>query len=81
MFTDSDAKITATLAAPDRLRINLLPTPLGIPTRDPSFSWRMRVTESSTDEIQTGYRICIADRRASFEEDYLLDTGWIASDF
>lgn len=80
MFTDSDAKITATLAAPDRLRINLLPTPLGIPTRDPSFSWRMRVTESSTDEIQTGYRICIANRRASFEEDYLLDTGWIASD-
>ncbi|MBQ7338118.1 MAG: family 78 glycoside hydrolase catalytic domain [Clostridia bacterium] len=80
------AKITApaqtapTLAAPDRLRINLLSTPLGLPTADPSFSWRMRVAESSTEEIQTGYRICIADRQASFEEDYLLDTGWIASD-
>ena len=80
MYTDSDAKVIATLAAPDRLRINLLPAPLGIPTEDPSFSWRMRVTESSTDEIQTGYRICIADRRAALEEDYLLDTGWIASD-
>ena len=80
MFTDSDVKPVPTLAAPDRLRINLLPAPLGIPTYNPSFSWRMRVAESSTDEIQTGYRICIADRRASFEEDYLLDTGWIASD-
>ncbi len=76
----SPAQGAATLAAPDRLRIDLLPCPLGISLANPSFSWRMRVAESSTDEIQTGYRICIADRKASFEEDYLLDTGWIASD-
>ncbi len=84
MFTESDrhtlARSAPSLAAPDRLRINLLPSPLGIPIQTPSFSWRMRVAESSTEEIQTGYRICIAARRAAFEEDYLLDTGWIASD-
>ncbi len=71
---------TAALAAPDRLRINLLPSPLGISPQSPSFSWRMRVADSSTDEVQTSYRIYIADRIASWrEEEYLLDTGWIAS--
>lgn len=82
MYTDSiSASLqTAGLTAPDRLRINLLPSPLGIPLESPSFSWRMRVAESSTEEIQTSYRIYIADRIASInEEDYLLDTGWIAS--
>ena len=72
---------SANLAAPDRLRINLLPHPLSVTRGKMAFSWCMNATESSTAEIQTGYRIYIVSRPEAMEdEDYLLDTGWIASD-
>lgn len=66
-------------AAPEELKVNLLDAPFGIPRQSPTFSWAMRSGE--VGDIQTSYRIFIAHRLSDMKEgDYLLDTGWIATD-
>ena len=66
-------------AAPEELQVNLLDAPFGIPRQSPTFSWAMRSGEIG--DIQTSYRIFIAHRLSDMKEgDYLLDTGWIATD-
>ena len=73
------SKSAFSFAAPEELRVNLLTSAFGIPKSAPVFSWVMRSGE--VGDIQTGYRIVIASRLADFEDaDYLLDTGWMASD-
>lgn len=66
-------------AAPEELKINMMRHAYGIPKRTPVFSWVMR--SGDVNEIQTAYRIYIARRLSEMQEqDYLLDTGWIATD-
>lgn len=73
------SKSAFSFAAPEELRVNLLASAFGIPKSAPVFSWVMRSGE--VGDIQTGYRIVIASRLADFDDaDYLLDTGWMASD-
>ena len=73
------SKSAFSFAAPEELRVNLLASAFGVPKACPVFSWVMRSGE--VGDIQTGYRIVIASRLADLDEaDYLLDTGWMASD-
>lgn len=66
-------------AAPNHLRVDLLSCAYGIAKASPTFSWAMRSGEK--DDIQTSYRILIAQRTADMAKgDYLLDTGWVATD-
>jgi hypothetical protein len=66
-------------AAPENLRVNMLASAYGVPRSAPSFSWVMHSGE--TGDIQTSYRILIAKRLEDMREgDYLLDTGWTATD-
>ncbi len=73
------SKSAFSFAAPEELRVNLLASAFGVPKASPVFSWVMRSGE--VGDIQTGYRIVIASRLEDFKQaDYLLDTGWMASD-
>lgn len=66
-------------AAPDHLRVNLLSNAYGIEKNTPTFSWVMH--SNDVGDIQTGYRIVIATRLEDMQEqNYLLDTGWTATD-
>lgn len=66
-------------AAPDDLRVDLLSNAYGIDKTSPTFSWVMHSNDVA--DIQTGYRIVIATRLEDMqEENYLLDTGWTATD-
>ena len=72
-------KSSFSFAAPDGLRVNMLSDAVGVPKESLSFSWVMHSGE--VGDIQTGYRILIAQRRSDMQDQsYLLDTGWIASD-
>ena len=65
--------------APVDLRVNLLTHAFGIPRESVAFSWQM--VAGGENEIQTGYRIFLARRLEDMEEEnYLLDTGWMATD-
>ena len=73
------SKSAFSFAAPEELRVNLLASAFGVPKASPVFSWVMRSGE--VGDIQTAYRIVMAGRLADFkDQDYLLDTGWVASD-
>lgn len=73
------SKSAFSFAAPEELRVNLLASAFGVPKASPVFSWVMRSGE--VGDIQTAYRIVMASRLADFaDKDYLLDTGWVASD-
>ncbi|MBO5897429.1 MAG: family 78 glycoside hydrolase catalytic domain [Clostridia bacterium] len=66
-------------AAPDGLKVNLLSSAYGIEKNTPTFSWVMHSNDVA--DIQTGYRIVIASRLEDMQEqNYLLDTGWTATD-
>ena len=66
-------------AAPEQLKVDLLSAAYGISKTAPVFSWIMRSGEIG--DIQTSYRIVIAQRLSDMQEgDYLLDTGWVATD-
>ena len=76
---NKSAPTTFAFAAPDHLRVDLLSTAHGIAKASPTFSWAMRSGER--DDIQTSYRILIAQRAADMaKDDHLLDTGWVATD-
>ena len=68
-----------TFALPEQLKVDLLSAAFGIPRTAPVFSWVMRSGEIG--DIQTSYRIVIAQRLSDMKRgDYLLDTGWVATD-
>lgn len=73
------SKSVYSFAAPDELKVNMLSRAYGVPRESLSFSWVMH--SNDVGDIQTGYRILVANRLSDLqEESYLLDTGWIASD-
>ncbi len=71
--------IAFAFAAPEQLRVDLLDAAFGISKAAPVFSWAMR--SGDIGDIQTGYRIVVFQRYGDVDrEDYLVDTGWVASD-
>ena len=61
--------------APDRLKINLMKEPLGVPKENLSFSWAFE--DQDKNETQSAYQLVISETTEDFQQGvYLFDSGW-----